>query len=118
MDFRQETVTDLATRVRAKDISARELAQGALDRIDEVNGKVNAFVVVDGEAALRDAAAVDELIASGEDPGALAGIPIGVKDLEDAAGFVTTYGSAAHAADEPAQTDSLLVARLRAAGCV
>jgi Asp-tRNA(Asn)/Glu-tRNA(Gln) amidotransferase A subunit family amidase len=118
MDFRPETVSDLAARVRAKDVSARELTQGALDRIDEVNGTVNAFVAVDGDAAMRDAAAVDELIAAGEDPGPLAGVPIGVKDLEDAAGFVTTYGSAAHVDDEPAQTDSLLVARLRAAGCV
>ena len=118
MDFRQTTVADLARRVRAKEVSARELAQGALDRIDALNPQVNAFVAVDAEAALRDAAAVDELVAAGEDPGPLAGVPIGVKDLEDAAGFVTSMGSATRAGDSPAATDSILVARLRAAGCV
>ena len=98
MDFRQTTVADLAEQVRTKQVSSRELTQAALDRIEALNPQVNAFVAVDGEAALRDAAAVDELVAAGEDPGPLAGIPIGVKDLEDAAGFVTTMGSSTRAA--------------------
>ena len=49
----------------------------------------------------------------GEDVGLLAGIPIGVKDLEDAKGFVTTYGSELHVNDNPAEEDSILVGRLR-----
>ena len=118
MDFRETTVADLAARVRDGEVGSRELVQAALDRIEALNPQVNAFVAVDAEAALRDAAAIDELVAAGEDPGPLAGVPIGVKDLEDATGFVTTMGSATRADGPPAAVDSILVARLRAAGCV
>jgi hypothetical protein len=118
MDFRDETVEALAGRVRAKDVSARELTQAALDRIEALNPKVNAFVAVDADLALADAARIDEQTAAGEDPGPLAGIPIGVKDLEDAAGFVTTQGSLLRKDDAPAGADSALVSRLRSAGCV
>jgi Asp-tRNA(Asn)/Glu-tRNA(Gln) amidotransferase A subunit family amidase len=118
MDFRTTTVAALAADVAARRVSSRELVQGALDRIDEVNGRVNAFVVVDAEAALRQAADIDERIAAGEDVGALAGIPIGVKDLEDAAGLPTSMGSAVYADGPPAAEDSPLVSRLRASGCV
>ena len=54
----------------------------------------------------------------GEAVGALAGVPIGVKDLENATGFRTTFGDPAHASDPPATRDSVEVARLRAAGAV
>jgi aspartyl-tRNA(Asn)/glutamyl-tRNA(Gln) amidotransferase subunit A len=118
MDFRSTTVAQLAADVLGKKVSSRELVQGALDRIDEVNGRVNAFVVVDGEAALREAGDIDDRIAKGEEVGPLAGIPIGVKDLEDAAGFPTSQGSAVYAGGSPKDVDSPLVARLRAAGCV
>ena len=118
MDFRTESLADLATQVRSKQIASRELTEHALARIEQLNPQVNAFVAVDGDRALAEAAAIDERVARGEDPGPLAGIPIGVKDLEDAAGFVTTHGSPLHADDPPAATDSILVARLRARGCV
>jgi Asp-tRNA(Asn)/Glu-tRNA(Gln) amidotransferase A subunit family amidase len=118
MDFRQESVADLAARVSDREVSARELVAAAFSRIEEVNGDVNAFVALDEESALLEAAALDERLAAGEDVGPLAGIPIGVKDLEDAAGFVTTQGSPAHAKDVAATIDSPLVERLRAAGCV
>jgi aspartyl-tRNA(Asn)/glutamyl-tRNA(Gln) amidotransferase subunit A len=118
MDFRSTTVAALAADVAAKKVSSRELVQGALDRIGEVNPEVNAFVVVDGDAALREASALDDRIAKGEAVGALAGIPIGVKDLEDAAGFPTSLGSALYADRPSVEVDSPFVARLRAAGCV
>jgi Asp-tRNA(Asn)/Glu-tRNA(Gln) amidotransferase A subunit family amidase len=118
LDFRTETVAGLAARVSAGELSARELAEAAIARVEAVNPAVNAFVAVDFDAALAQAAAVDDRIAAGEDVGPLAGIPLGVKDLEDAAGFVTTYGSALHAGDAPAADDSVLVGRLRDAGCV
>jgi len=111
-------VVDLASQVRAGEVSAAELLDHALDRIAAENPTVNAFVAVD-EARARDAAGViDAKVAAGRDPGPLAGIPLGVKDLEDAAGFVTTHGSPAFAEDPPATQDSALVARLVAAGCV
>lgn len=118
MDFRTTTVAALAADVAARRISARELTQAALDRIEAVDPQVNAFVALDGEAALAEAAAIDERIAAGEQVGPLAGIPIGVKDLEDAAGFRTSYGSAIYAEAPPATADSPLVERLRASGCV
>src|SRR5262249_24276268 len=62
--------------------------------------------------------AIDARIAAGEDVGALAGVPFGVKDLESAAGFVTTFGDPAHVADAAAAHDSVQVARLVGAGAV
>jgi aspartyl-tRNA(Asn)/glutamyl-tRNA(Gln) amidotransferase subunit A len=118
MDFRRTTVADLARRVRAKEVSARELAGEALARIEALNPTINAFVAVDGERALEQAAAIDQIVATGGDPGPLAGVPIGVKDNEDAAGYRTTHGSALLADAPPAVSDSVHVARLRAAGCV
>ncbi len=118
MDFRTESLAGLAAQVRSKQVGSRELTLHALARIEHLNPQVNAFVAVDAERALAEAAVIDERVAKGEDPGPLAGVPIGVKDLEDAAGFVTTHGSPLHANDAPAATDSILVARLRAKGCV
>ena len=118
MDFREHTVEGLAQQVRDRQVSARELTQGALDRIGALDGDLHAFLSVDGERALADAALLDERLASGEDVGPLAGVPIGVKDLEDAIGFTTTHGSVLSADDAPAMADSLLVARLRRAGCI
>lgn len=66
---------------------------------------------------MTEAQSVDDRLMSGQGVGPLAGIPIGVKDLEDAAGFPTRYGSLL-SDDTPAIGDSVLVARLRAAGCV
>lgn len=118
MDFREHTVEGLAARVRAREVSARELAQAALDRIAALDGEIHAFTSVDPELALADADLVDARLAGGEDVGPLAGIPIGVKDLEDAVGFVTTHGSVLSRDDAPAMTDSIFVGRLKAAGCV
>jgi Asp-tRNA(Asn)/Glu-tRNA(Gln) amidotransferase A subunit family amidase len=117
-DFQRDSVAALAEQVRLGKVSARELTAHALARIEALNPSVNAFVAVDGEAAMAAAAAVDAAIAAGDDPGPLAGIPIGVKDLEDAAGFPTTCGSLAHGDVPPATADSIQVARLRAAGAV
>ena len=118
VDFREITVVELAEQVSSRQLSAREAVGAALDRIDRFDQQLGSFVAVDGEAALAEAAAIDERIARGEDVGPLAGVPIGVKDLEDAVGFVTTHGSALYADDDPATDDSALVERLRAAGCV
>jgi Asp-tRNA(Asn)/Glu-tRNA(Gln) amidotransferase A subunit family amidase len=117
MDFRQTSVVSLAEDVRSGRLSARELTQAALENIDRLDGELNCFCAIDAERALEDAALVDAAIAKGEFM-PLAGIPIGVKDLEDARGFVTTYGSALHTEDPVAVTDSELVGRLKAAGCV
>ncbi len=118
MDFCRDSMIELASQVRSGELSAREVVGHALSRIEALNPLVNAFVAVDGDRALDQAAAVDSAVAAGRDPGPLAGIPFGVKDLEDAAGFVTTEGSALFADDPPAEHDSILVARLKAAGAI
>ena len=117
-DFRSISVEALAASVRAGERTARSLTDAALQRIDAHNEILNAFVAVDGGEAQAAADAIDARIAAGEDVGPLAGIPVGVKDLEDAAGFRTTRG-AAHLADSlVVDHDATEVARLRAAGCV
>lgn len=118
MDLADTTVVELAAQVRNGERSARELTETALAAITEHDGSLHAFVALDREAALADADRIDARRAAGDDVGALAGIPIGVKDLEAAKGFTTTYGSFQHLDDPAATEDSALVGRLRAAGCV
>jgi aspartyl-tRNA(Asn)/glutamyl-tRNA(Gln) amidotransferase subunit A len=118
MDFRRTALAELAGRVRRGEMSAREVVGHCLERIESLNPRLNAFVAVDGERAMAEAARIDERVAAGDDPGPLAGVPFGVKDLEDAAGFVTSRGSTLFADGPPAARDSALVARLKAAGAV
>ncbi|HUF85483.1 MAG TPA: amidase [Acidimicrobiia bacterium] len=118
MDFLADSVASIAGRVRRAEQSAREVAQHALERIEALNPSLNAFVAWDGERALAEAAAIDRRVAAGEAVGPLAGVPMGVKDLEAVEGFTTSYGSALHAGDPPAAADSVHVARLRRAGAV
>ncbi|MGP0032757.1 MAG: amidase [Acidimicrobiales bacterium] len=118
MDFRTTSVADLARSVRSGAIAAREVTLAALERIEALDPIYRAFVATDGERALAEAAAVDEVIASGGDPGPLAGVPLAVKDTQDAIGYPTTYGSPLLAGAAPAASDIPFVARLRGAGCV
>lgn len=118
VDFRSVPVPELARQVRSRELSARELALASLARIEELNPLVNAFVALDATRTLREADRVDQLVAAGADPGPLAGVPIGVKDNEDAFGYPTTHGSTLFATAPKATNDSVLVARLRGAGAV
>lgn len=117
MDFRDFTVVALAEDVRQQETTAVDLTKAALANIDRLNPRINAFCAYNSTAALAEAAHIDARISNGEHL-PLAGIPIGVKDLEDAQGFVTTFGSQMHVHDAPAAFDSVLVGRLRQAGCV
>jgi amidase len=107
----------LAAALRARELSAREIVAHHLDRIAAVNPRLNAVVSLRPERALADADAVDRQLARGAPLGPLHGLPIAIKDLEDTAGITTTYGSRAFAGHVP-DRDSLLVARLRAAGAI
>jgi aspartyl-tRNA(Asn)/glutamyl-tRNA(Gln) amidotransferase subunit A len=117
LDFWDFTVRQLIGMVESKEISSRELVEGVLRKIEDLNPALNAFVAFDGSRAMEEAAQADEGIAHGRS-GPLAGIPFAVKDMEDAAGFVTSFGSATHQNDPPSQRDSLLVRRLRGAGAI
>ena len=112
------TVIETAEAVRRGDTSAREVVDGALERIERCDPALNAFVVLDPELARAEADRVDALIARGEDPGPLAGVPFGVKDMDHCAGLPTSYGSQIHKGKAPALEDSAHIARLRSAGAV
>ncbi|QYG92472.1 amidase [Iamia sp. SCSIO 61187] len=99
--------TELADLIGTGTVSAVEVVQAHLDRIESVGGRVNAFVTVRGEAALRDAAHPAA--------GPLSGVPFTVKDSFDTAGVRTTRGSRLFA-DLVPEVDATAVARLRAAG--
>jgi len=120
MDFTTTSVADIAAAVRRREIAAREVTAASLDAIDRLDGTIGAFVVTDPDGALAAAAALDEALAGGADPAPLllAGVPVGIKDLEDAQGLRTTRGSALFADAAPAPTDSPSVAAMRAAGAI
>lgn len=107
----------LAGLIRERKLSPTELMSHTLSRIADLNPEINAFVALDEERSRAEAEAQTERIASGEELGRLAGLPMGVKDLEDAEGFVTTHGSRAFR-DEWATRDAIHVGRLRAAGAI
>jgi aspartyl-tRNA(Asn)/glutamyl-tRNA(Gln) amidotransferase subunit A len=113
-----DSLLELVARIRGGEISPLEAVDETLARIDVADAALNAFCEVRADDARAQAKAVGERLARGEPVGTLAGVPVGVKDLEHAAGFRTTYGDPAHAADPPAARDSVEVARLRAAGAV
>jgi amidase len=111
------TARALRDAVAARELSAVEVVSAHLERIEQVNARVNAIVTLESERALADAAALDAAAANGRPPGMLAGLPIAVKDLVDTAGIRTTYGSPIYADHVPAE-DELIVQRLRAAGAI
>jgi aspartyl-tRNA(Asn)/glutamyl-tRNA(Gln) amidotransferase subunit A len=112
------TVVEIADGVRSGALSATAVVEEAFDAIAEINPRLNAFVMLDRPAAEAAAAEIDARVARGEAVGPLAGVPIGVKDLEDCIGFPTTEGSD-FLKDSPAKTaDGPHVARLRAAGAI
>jgi amidase len=103
-----------AEMVRAGEVSARELTELHLERIQAADHELNAFRNVYWDAALSEADAADSR--SGPDAPPLNGVPVAVKDRFDVAGDVTTFGTAAYGG--PADADSELVRRLREAGAV
>jgi amidase len=104
-----------AELVRAGELSARELTELALERIERLDGALNAFRVVRAERALQEAHVAQERLRAGDDA-ALLGVPIAVKDNVDVAGELTTHGTGL--VSEPATADAEVVRRLRAAGAV
>jgi aspartyl-tRNA(Asn)/glutamyl-tRNA(Gln) amidotransferase subunit A len=109
---------DVAESVRRRERKAIEVLDECLAAVAARNPSINAFVHLDTEGARRSADAVDSAIAAGHDPGPLAGVPFGVKDLEDCAGMPTSFGSLLWKGRPPVPEDSVHVARMRAAGGV
>jgi Asp-tRNA(Asn)/Glu-tRNA(Gln) amidotransferase A subunit family amidase len=108
---------ELADGVRKGDLSATELLDVTLERIEAHNPDLNAVCHLDAAGARERAEEIDALVAGGGDPGPFAGVPMGVKELAQAKGFPDTHASQMYA-DRIAAVDCTEVARLRAAGAV
>jgi amidase len=108
---------DLLRHIRNGEVSTAEVVEASLTCIAGRDAALHAFVTIDAEGALREAARLDAAAATGRLVGPLHGIPFSVKDLIATAGVRTTRGSLLHKDDVPRE-DDLVVARLRAAGAV
>jgi amidase len=111
------TAAELSHRIRAKELSAREVMEAFLTQIERVNSKVNAIVSLLPEQAIEQATTADEALARGEAVAALHGLPIAHKDLFPTRGIRTTFGSPIFKDFVPAE-DALIVERLKKAGAI
>ena len=112
-----QSVRALKALIDKGELSPLELMQATLDRIERIDPQLNAFVALRPEEALEEARQMTENLAAGKSPGPLAGIPLGVKDLEDVADMVTSYGSVPFKGNL-VDADSIQVQRLKAAGAI
>jgi amidase len=111
------TASEIADRIRKRDLSAEEVARDALARLEQANPAINAVVQFMPDEALAAARAVDAAIARGENPGPLAGVPVTTKVNVDQKGHATTNGLRIQK-DLVAQADNPVVSNLRRAGAV
>lgn len=116
-DLWRLSATDVAAAVKAKKVSAKEVAQAALARLDAVNPRINAVIEHRPEQVLAQAAVVDAAIARGEQVGPLAGVPVTIKANIDQEGFATTNGLKLQR-DTIARSNSPVVDNLLKAGAV
>ncbi len=116
-DLCKMTVSELAPRIRKREVSPVEVTQAVLDRIEKLDPLLNAYITVDAEGALKAARKAQRQIAKGNYLGPLHGIPISLKDLYDTKGLRTTAGSKIMA-DRVPEADAFSVANLRAAGAI
>ena len=108
---------DIADAVRSGSLSAVDVLEVHLERIERLEPQLNCVCHLDAGAARARAAEIDAEVAAGRDPGTLAGVPIGVKELASVRGWPETHASVVYA-DHVAECDDTEVKRLRAAGAV
>jgi len=111
------TATEIAAAIRDKQISSEEATQAHLDRIEEVNPKLNAVVLFAAKSAIKAAQRADEAVANGDELGPLHGVPVTIKDAYEVAKMVSTGGTLGRKNYAP-ETDATAVSRLRKAGVV
>ena len=109
--------TELAARLRRKEVSAREVLSAHIAQIERVNPRLNAIVTTAFDRAMSDARRADDAMARGTPLGALHGLPIAHKDLVETEGIRTTRGSPFYRDFVPTQ-DAPIIRRMRAAGAV
>ncbi len=113
---RMEAV-ELAGRIRAKEISPVEVVDAVLDRMDRLEPTLHAFCTPTPDLARKEAQRLEREISEGGDPGPLAGVPVGIKDLVATKGIRTAMGSHAYADFVP-EEDDVVVERLKEAGAI
>lgn len=111
------TATELAARLKKKQVSAREVLKAHLDQIARVNPKVNAIVTLSPEIAEAAAKKADEAAAKGRFLGPIHGLPVAHKDLVETKGIRTTFGSPIFKDNVPT-ANALIVDRIQQAGAV
>src|SRR4030088_2127242 len=111
------TIAEAARLIKSRELSPVELVDSRLDRIARLDGRLNSFIRVLGDAARTDASAAEAEIAAGKYRGPLHGIPIGLKDIYETAGVATT-GHSKVMQDHVPKDDAFSVKRLRAAGAI
>lgn len=109
--------TELAEAIRAKEVSSVDVVRAHLERIEDVNPKLNAVVQITADSALDEARQADAAQARGEIRGPLHGVPMTIKDLFATAGTVTAAGTEGLESFVPRQ-DATVVSRLRSAGAI
>ena len=116
-DLIYSSATSIAQSIQDKEVSAVEVVQAHLDRIADVNDKLNAVVCLCADRALEEAANADAALARGDATGPLHGVPMTLKDSLDTEGVVTTGGTTGRRDFVP-ESDATVTARLRAAGAI
>jgi Asp-tRNA(Asn)/Glu-tRNA(Gln) amidotransferase A subunit family amidase len=108
---------ELRRLIGARKLSPVELMDACIARIERYDGAVNAIAARDFDRARKQAREAEAAVLRGEPLGLLHGLPLGVKDLQETQGLLTTYGNVGFRGHVPA-ADNTLVARLRAAGAI
>lgn len=116
-DITYLSAAQIAQAIKDRKISAAEVVSAHLDRIEQVNGALNAVVQLCADRALSEARAADEALAKGGSTGPLHGVPLTLKDSLDTEGIVSTGGTKGRAGFVP-EEDSTVAARLRSAGAI
>lgn len=116
-DWTFASATEIAAAIVQKKISAVEMLNHYIDRIEKHNPELNAVVALDIESARRAAQSADSAIASGQPVGPLHGVPMTIKEAFDIAGLPTTWGLTDYR-DNIATEDSIAVQRYRQAGAI
>jgi amidase len=111
------SAVELRNLIASREISPVELMDACIDRIERLNPAINAICATDYERAREGAREAEAQVMRGGPLGPLHGLPLGVKDLQDTAGLLTTYGNIGLRGNVPAK-DNALVAKLRAAGAI
>jgi aspartyl-tRNA(Asn)/glutamyl-tRNA(Gln) amidotransferase subunit A len=111
------SMTELARRIAAREVSPVEVVQAHLRRIAALDGRLKSYLTVMDESALQAARAIEGTLARGQSVGSLAGVPVGLKDLYCTRGVKTTGGSRV-LADWVPDEDATVVSRLTGAGAI